>query len=68
MQTLRLLIDKWAGYNVGIIPQLFDYPGKDRRTVCQESPLSWKLTAQQQDCIDTAWEAFASDPLSASLR
>ena len=32
MQTLRLLIDKWAGYNVAIIPRLFDYPGKDRRT------------------------------------
>jgi predicted acylesterase/phospholipase RssA len=68
MQTLRLLIDKWAGHNVAIILRLFDYPGEDHTPVCQGAPLSWKLTAPQQDCIDTAWEAFASDPLPASLR
>jgi Patatin-like phospholipase len=68
MQTLRLLIEKWAQHNVVIIPRLFDYPGGDRRPVCQGAPLSWKLTAPQQDCIETAWEAFASDPLKASLR
>ena len=68
MQTLRLLIDKWAGYNVVIIPRVFDYPGRDHRTVCQGAPLSWKLTAPQQDCIETAWQAFASDPLKESLR
>ena len=68
MQTLRLLIEKWANHNVVIIPRLFDYPGGDHRPVCQGAPLSWKLTAPQQDCIETAWEAFASDPLKESLR
>ena len=51
-----------------IIPRLFDYPGGDDRPVCQGAPLSWKLTAPQQACIETAWGAFASDPLKESPR
>jgi hypothetical protein len=68
MQTLRLLIGKWRSRGVDIIPRLFDYPGKDRRPVCQGSPLSWKLTAPQQQCIEAAWKTFSADPLPAILR
>ena len=69
MQTLRLLIGKWASRGVNIIPCLFDYPGKgDMPPVCQGSPLSWKLTAPQQHCIEAAWKTFTPDPLPASLR
>lgn len=79
MEALRLLIGKWAGRNVTIIPYLFDYPGRgETPPVCQAAPLSWKLTAPQQDCIERAWRTFtspststapaASDPLPRSLR
>jgi hypothetical protein len=68
MQTLRLLMGKWKERGVTIIPRVFDYPGNDRTPVCQGSPLSWKLTAPQQQCIETAWDSFRDDPLPWSLR
>jgi predicted acylesterase/phospholipase RssA len=69
MQTLRLLIGKWKGRGVKIIPRLFDYPGEGETTpVCQASPLSWKLTTPQQQCLESAWNRFKHAPLPASLR
>jgi hypothetical protein len=68
MQTLRLLIGKWASREITISPILFDYPGKDARPVCQGSPLSWKLTAPQQDCIEKAWTSFTNNPLPWNLQ
>jgi len=69
MQALRLLIGKWAVRGITITPILFDYPGKDSTPACQASPLSWKLTAPQQGCIESAWESFTQnhDLLPASL-
>jgi hypothetical protein len=65
VQVLRLLIDKWSERDVRIEPYVFDYPGGDRTPVCQSAPLSWKLTAPQQDCIESAWKTFLTDPSSA---
>ncbi len=70
MQTLRLLIGKWDGRNVEIIPILFAYPGKgEMPPVCQAAPLSWKLTTRQRDCIEAAWNTFTTPhPLPETLR
>jgi hypothetical protein len=38
--------------------------GTERRPVCQSAPLSWKLTAPQQQCIELAWNTFQTDPAS----
>jgi len=62
VQILRLLIDKWEKRGVPIVPYVFDYPGFDRTPVCQGSPLSWKLTDPQQQCIEDAWTTFEKDP------
>jgi hypothetical protein len=68
VQVLRLLIDKWSTRDVRIDPYVFDYPGGDRTPVCQSAPLSWKLTAPQQDCIERAWNTFLTDPSSALFK
>ena len=72
MQTLRMLIEKWAARQVKIIPVLFDYPGGEHKAVCQGSPLSWKLTEPQRTCISSAWHSFVPNdtvnPLPEDLR
>jgi predicted acylesterase/phospholipase RssA len=65
LQTFQLLVDKWAG-RVTIVPHVFSYPGGNTDPVCQASPLSWKLTATQQECIDRAWKTFK--PHLAAMR
>ena len=68
VQVLKLLIDKWSTRGVTIVPYVFDYPGTDRTPVCQSAPLSWKLTAPQQACIQAAWKTFVDDPSSALFK
>jgi hypothetical protein len=68
VQVLKLVIDKWSNRDVRIVPYVFDYPGADRTPVCQSAPLSWKLTAPQQDCIESAWKTFVNDPSSALFK
>lgn len=68
VQVLKLLIDKWSARGIRIVPYVFDYPGTDRTPVCQSAPLSWKLTAPQQACIQAAWQTFVDDPSSALFK
>ena len=68
VQVLKLLIDKWSNRNVRIEPYVFDYPGADRTPACQGAPLSWKLTAPQQDCIEAAWKTYERNPSSTLFK
>ena len=68
VQVVKLLIDKWSARHVQIQPYVFDYPGTDRTPECQSAPLSWKLTAPQQNCIEKAWRTFVNDPSSTLFK
>jgi predicted acylesterase/phospholipase RssA len=60
IQLFKLLVAKWHARKVEIVPRLFDYPAELLAPVCQGSPLSWKLTQPQQDCIKDGWTKLAA--------
>jgi hypothetical protein len=59
-QVLKLLIEKWRAQNVVIRPYLFDFPADALPQVCAVAPLSWKLSAPQQRCIEDGWTHLAA--------
>jgi hypothetical protein len=69
-EALKLLQDKWSSHGVALNVTLFDYPLNELRLehpVCAEPPLSWKLTREQQKCLDVAW-AMRKDRVPAIRR
>jgi hypothetical protein len=60
-QVLKLLTEKWSDRNVRITAYLFDYPVSQLPPACRVLPLSWKLSAPQQDCIRQGWDARVAE-------
>jgi hypothetical protein len=65
VEALQLLMEKWAhwpGHPVQIEPHLLEYPDMngEKLQACSEPPLTWKLTPEQSECIDKAWETVKS--------